>query len=206
MFSGSTYHNYKGFESVVLMALADSNYRFLWTQVGDVGSSSDGQIWNHCELHHALQNGVLGVPEADPLPGDDVNTPYYVIGDEAFALRTWLMKPFPRRGLDNGQLIFSYRLSRARRVVENAFGILASRFRCILSTLQVNVDTAVLVVRTCVALHNYLRMRMPAVDQHLLDTEDSDHNVIKGAWRADANLLDLTQPQCGNYDSKDTKK
>ena len=33
-----------------------------------------------------LQDGLLGVPEADPLPGDDVNTPYYVIGDDLFAL------------------------------------------------------------------------------------------------------------------------
>ena len=87
------------FESIVLMVLVDPNYSFLWSQVEDVGSSSDGQIWNYCELHRALQDGVLGVPEADPLPGDYVNTPYYVIGDDAFALRTGFMKPFPRRGL-----------------------------------------------------------------------------------------------------------
>jgi len=108
------------------MVLVDPNYSFLWSQVGDVGPSSDGQIWNHCELHRALQDGVLGVPEADPLPGDDVNTPYHVIGDDAFALRTGFMKPVPRRGLDNGRVIFNFRLSRTRRVVENAFGILAN--------------------------------------------------------------------------------
>ena len=114
------------------MALVDAQYRFLWTQIGDDGSSSDGQIWNHCDFCQALQDGVLGVPDADPLSGDDVTTPYYIIGNDAFAMRTWLMKPFPRRGLDNGQQVFNYRLSRARRVVENAFGILANRFRCLL--------------------------------------------------------------------------
>ncbi|XP_053390910.1 putative nuclease HARBI1 [Mercenaria mercenaria] len=93
--SGSIYHNYKGFDSIVLMALVDAKYRFLWTQIGDVGSSSDGQIWNHCDLRQALEEGVLGVPDADLLPGDDVDTPYYIIGDDAFAMRTWLMKPFP---------------------------------------------------------------------------------------------------------------
>lgn len=204
--SGSTYHNYKGFDSIVLMALVDAQYRFLWTQIGDVGSSSDGQIWNHCDFRQALQDGVLGVPDADPLPGDDVNTPYYIIGDDAFAMRTWLMKPFPRRGLDHGQQVFNYRLSRARRVVENAFGILANRFRCLLSTLQVHVDTAALVVRSCVTLHNYLRVRNPAADQHLVDQEDAQHNLVDGAWRANANLLDLTQPQCGNRDTREAKR
>ena len=183
--SGSTYHNYKGFDSIVLMALVDAQYRFLWTQIGDVSSSSDGQIWNHCDFRQALQDGVLGVPDADPLPGDDVNTTYYIIGDDAFSMRTWLIKPFRRRGLDHGQQVFNYRLSRARRV------------RCLLSTLQVHVDTATLVVRSCVALHNYLRVRNPAADQHLVDQEDAQHNLVDGAWRANANLLDLTNHSVG---------
>ena len=203
--SGSMYRNYKGFDSIVLMALVDSQYRFLWTQIGDIGSSSDGQIWNNCDLREALQDGVLGVPDADPLAGDDVDTPYYIIGDNAFGMRTWLMKPFPRRSLDEGQKIFNYRLSRARRVVENAFGILGNRFRCLLSTLQIQVDNAALIVRTCVAMHNYLRVRKPFIDQNLVDQEDADHNVVGGAWRANADLLDLFQPQCGNRDSRDAK-
>ena len=39
------------------------------------------------------------------------------------------MKPFPFRNQPIENHVFSYRLSRARRVVENAFGLLAVRFR-----------------------------------------------------------------------------
>ena len=186
-----------------MMALVDADYTFRWIQVGDVGSSSDGQIWKHCELRQAIEDGVIGIPDAEPLPHDDVDTPFYLVADDAFAMRTWVMKPFGRRGLDHDELVFNYRLSRARRVVENAFGLLASRFRCLLSTLQVHIDTVNLIVRTCVVLHNFLRERL--ADAHVLDQEDANHSVVHCAWRDNANLLDLQQTQGGNRDTADAK-
>ena len=44
--SGSDYYNYKGFFSLVLLALVNTEYRIFWIDVGSSGSSSDAQIFN----------------------------------------------------------------------------------------------------------------------------------------------------------------
>ena len=79
------------------------------------------------DLWEALTNKTLGLPDAAPFPGDDQPMPYSIVGDDAFALRSWLMKPYPNRTMTRDQRLYNYRLSRARRCVENAFGILAHR-------------------------------------------------------------------------------
>ena len=124
---GSLYFNYKGFHSIILFALVDANYKFRWVDVGVNGTSSDAQIFNQSQLRSGIIDGTLQVPAAEPLPSDDHPMPYFLIGDGAFSLHTWLMKPFSGRMLPDNQRIFNNRLSRARRVVENAFGIMANR-------------------------------------------------------------------------------
>ena len=100
-------------------------------------------------LKHNFLDGTIGFPNADPLPGDNRDMSYFIVAYDAFALRTWLMKPFSGRNLNDQEPIFNYRLSRARHVVENAFSILANRFKCLLTTMAQephNVTSVVLVV------------------------------------------------------------
>lgn len=182
---GSTYFNYKGFYSIVLMALVDGDYKFLWVNVGTQGSASDAQIFNDCELKEALEDGSIGLPAPEPLPRDDRNMPYFIVGDDAFALRTWLMKPFSKRNLTDEERIFNYRLSRARRIVENAFGILANRFQCLLGTMKQSPKTVATIVKAACCLHNLMRLRYPALQQNVVDQEDPNHNVVPGSWRND---------------------
>jgi hypothetical protein len=163
--SGSIYHNYKGFFSIVLLAVVDSDYKFMYVDVGRSGCGSDAGIYNETELKELLEGGQLGLPEAEPLPGEDEggrNIPYYLVGDDAFALKPTMMKPLPLRSMTLEQRIFNYRLSRARRVVENVFGILANRFRCLLTTLQQGPERAATITMACCVLHNLLRIRNPS--------------------------------------------
>ena len=98
--TGSLYHNYKGFFSLALMALVDVHqYKFLWIDCGGVGSMSDAQIFNESELKTCLIDGSISFPVPTNLPNDDQPTPYFIIGDDAFGLRTFLMKPCVQRGL-----------------------------------------------------------------------------------------------------------
>jgi hypothetical protein len=136
---GSNYYCHKGFHSIILLGLVDADYKFIWTNVGAPGSESDCGVYNASTLEPALREGTLGLPDDAPLPGDDRPTPYFMVGDDAFALRKWMQKPYPHRYLDHGQQIFNYRCSRGRRVVENAFGILAARWRCLHTPMMVNM-------------------------------------------------------------------
>jgi hypothetical protein len=71
------------------------------------------------------------------------------------------MKPFPHKNLTNKQQIFNYRLSRARRCVENAFGILANRFRVLLNPICLSPAKVDKIVMASCALHNLLRTLAP---------------------------------------------
>ena len=144
--AGSLFFNYKGYHSIVFMAVMDADYKFIWVNVGARCSASDAQIWNQSDLKEVIEDGTIGFLAAAPLPGDDRPIPYFIIGDDTFALRTWLMKPFSRRNITNEERIFNYRLSRARRTVENAFGILANRFVALLTTLTQQPGTVASIV------------------------------------------------------------
>lgn len=78
-------------------------------------------MFNESELRELVEGGELGLPDPELLPGLTENLPYFFLGDEAFALRTWMIKPYLRMGFGHVERIFNYGLSRARRVVENAF-------------------------------------------------------------------------------------
>lgn len=154
--SGSTYLNYKHTFSIVLMAVVDSEYRFMYVSVGAQGRMSDACVFNSCRFFRSLQQSQLALPPPEFLPGTDIKLPYMVVADDAFPLTTNIMKPFSRQSTDISQRIFNYRLSRARRVVENAFGILAGRFRVFRAPITLKVSTTRSIVLACVCLHNFL--------------------------------------------------
>ena len=128
--------NYKGYFSLVLLSLVDTEYKFLGINVGASGSSSDAQIFNCSKLKRRIENGTLGLPPPEPLGPGEPDLYYFLLGDDTFALMPWLVKPYSRRQLTREERIANYRISRGRRVVENAFGILASRFRVLLMTME----------------------------------------------------------------------
>ena len=83
--SGSFYYNYKGFYSIILLAIVDAAYKFLYVDIGANGSCSDGGVFKDCDIYQALDQGTAGLPEPQPLPKDDQPLPFAIIGDDAFA-------------------------------------------------------------------------------------------------------------------------
>ena len=120
----------------MLVNLIDAKYRFLWTDCGSSGSSSEAQIFNRSDLRENIKDGRLGLLAPEPLGEGGPNLHYFLLGEDAFALMQWMMKPYSRRQLTREERIANNRLSRGRRVVINAFGILASQYRLLLGTME----------------------------------------------------------------------
>jgi len=186
--SGTLNYNYKGFYSIVLMAIVDASYKFVWVSVGAPGSHSDGGIFKESTIYERILNGRLHIPPAEPLEGQEggMRVPYFFVADDAFALAPWMMKPFPVRHMTRRQRIYNYRLSRARRIVENAFGILVTKWRCLTTTLLLLPRNCKKVTKACIALHNLIRMRRGLPHAGEVDQGDEEN----GAWRARGQLPD----------------
>ena len=154
--SGSFFYNYMGYNSQILMALVDARYRFLYYNTGSNGRCNDASVFNSSGLAKLLEEGALNLPEPTPLPGRTEKVPYYVVADDAFGLKTYLMKPYPFRSTTRDQKIFNKRLSTARRMVECAFGHLASRFQVFGSPIRLYPSKAEQITVSAVLLHNFL--------------------------------------------------
>ena len=79
---GSLYYNYKGFHSIVLLALVDADYKFMYVDVGSNGSSSDAGIFQMTDLQRALEDDAAGLPRPEPLPGGATPILYFIVGDD----------------------------------------------------------------------------------------------------------------------------
>ncbi|KAB0790274.1 hypothetical protein PPYR_15388 [Photinus pyralis] len=154
--AGSFYFNYKGDHSIVLLGLSDACYKFTYVNVGVNGRVSDGGLLRESKLWEALLKNALHFPPSSPLPGRSTSIPYVIIADDAFPLMTHIMKPYSQRGLSYDCKIYNYRLSRARRMIESTFGILANRFRVLLNPINLSPEKVEVITLCCVVLHNLL--------------------------------------------------
>lgn len=201
--SGSLYYNYKGFFSIVLLAICDAKYCFTFVDIGQYGSGNDSGVLKQSKISKGFENDQFNIPTASKITGLDEKLPYYLVGDEIFPLKVWLQRPFPGP-LDESKRIFNYRLSRARRTIENAFGILAARWRIFRHPIRADVETVESIVQACVCLHNYLQLTSHTSysPSGFVDTEYSDGSIKEGDWREIVNLnnsaiKDLKKPRGG---------
>ena len=210
--SGGAFYNHKGLFSIVLFAVADASYMFTYVDVGDYSRQCDqSSVLNNSRLGKALENNTLNLPNSDFLPGTTANARYCFIGGEAFPLRENLQRPYPGNMLSEKRCIYNYRLSRARRVVENAFGILSARWRFLKDTIQAEPEKAGKFVLAAIALHNWLKKYDDTQTTYgriycppgYTDYEDSRGMLHKGIWRSEIGdtdaLTSINQIGNNNY-------
>lgn len=175
------------------MGIADAEYRFLYIDVGAYGSEGDSSVFCKSEFGQSIVNNTIELPENTAIGGIDL--PFVFVGDDAFPLTERILKPFtpPRGGrLTDEEKIFNYRLSRARRCIENSFGILTAKFICLARPLLCSPERAQKIVATCCVLHNHFctTNKNSYCPPHFTDSYDGNGHLIEGAWRRD--VTDMT--------------
>ena len=138
---------------------------------------------------------------------------HFLLGDDAFALMPWMVKPYSSSQLTTEERITNYSISRSRKVVENAFGILVSRFTVLLGTMKQRPRVVRDIILTSMVLQNMLRTHQcrayraptPANDVAALQNEqvvyvpdDNYRNPLREAKHL-ANLQDLQVQNLLNY-------
>lgn len=122
----SEFFNYKKYHSVVLLTLVDGNKKLICVDVEQYGKASDGNMFSNSNIGKRLTRLNFRLHPDENL--GNACLPYVLVGDKAFPLKQYLMRPYPSnaRRLNEAEKIFNYILLRSRNTVENVFCILAN--------------------------------------------------------------------------------
>lgn len=159
---------------------------------------SDGGVYSNSTLSKALAENTLNFPPPELLPGTDFVAPYVVVADDAFALKPYMMKPYSQRHLTREKTIYNYRLSRARRVVENAFGILSQRFGLFGKPIALAPEKVQLIVHAACCLHNFLSRNLASAETYM-----AEENVTSNTSQAASGTMTSLTHQDSNRHSVD---
>ena len=148
------YYNRKQFHSVVLQGVADAKGRFIHVSTGYAGSIHDARVLRMSSLLNEVENGrILVSPVLRTGHGDNIKP--LLVADPAYKLTNWCMKPYPETAaITASQRAFNKALSRARVVIEQAFGMLKGRWRCLLDKLDESIAKIPQTIIACCILHN----------------------------------------------------
>lgn len=137
----STYTNRHDLTSVTLQAICDHKNRFLDVFTGIPGKIHDARVLALSDIKEKLPY-ICGKK-------------YHILGDGAYAIRTWLLIPYRETiNLNCSQRNYNKRFCATRVKIENTFGILKSRFRQLLRLDMHKIEKISKYILALCVLHN----------------------------------------------------
>ena len=185
------YYNRKGWYSVLVQAVVDYKFCFLDIYTGWPGSVHDARVLAHSTFYKKATVGQLLSRATKPING--VNVPVFVIGDSAYPMQPWLMKPYNQPSIESAdKRTYNYRICRGRIVVEIAFGRLKARWRRLLKRNDMLVKNVPNIVASECVLHNMCEIHGEAIDESWLNDNHPDlpqpdrrpHSAVAGGSTA----------------------
>nr|CAH7740663.1 unnamed protein product [Callosobruchus chinensis] len=148
----------------ILKCFNEKHMPFPTTEMLEKSANDYENLWNfpNCvasiDGKHHMETGSFPFPQPRQIPRSTMTLPYVILGDQGYPLKKYLLRPYPTGTAERPREteIYNYRLSRARRTVECAFGILVSKWRCLKTELQVEPHHVDKLVLTACLLHNIL--------------------------------------------------
>ena len=193
------YRNRKGWFSLNNQCVVDHQGLFLDVFAGFPGRAHDARVFANSPLSIAAERQRPKFPQRPRNIQRGGQVPLVLIGDPAYPLKEYLMKPFRHTvNITRNQRAFNLRLNRARVVVEMAFGRLKGRWRILMKCLVFDLDNISPVFRTCCVLHNMCEMwREDFLDEWLevvmrervRRQQPPRHHHIDGQFRGRANNI-----------------
>ncbi|CAC5421176.1 unnamed protein product [Mytilus coruscus] len=166
------FQNKWGFPNTIVV---DSSYKFWNINVGWAGRVHDARVFANSSIYAQFQRGNVVGNELDKRFNNTTITPF-IIGDAAYPLMPWLIKPFRDNGaLSAEKRYFNYMLSRARMVVENAFGRLKGRWRCLMKRNDLSTLFVPDVAECCCTLHNICETFLNEFPEEWLEQEEMNN-------------------------------
>lgn len=134
---------------MIIQGVVNGTGKFIDAAAGFPGSNHDARVLRNSNIYQEAENGnILQAPLVN-IDENDIGP--YLVGDSAYPLAPWLIKPFPEGTNDPDE-----KISRARVGVERAFGILKDRWRVLQKRLDSSLNFAIKTTIACIVLHNFL--------------------------------------------------
>lgn len=150
--------------TIRILKTALISFRFRYATCKHPGSCHDAKVLKDSNLYKLVDNFLPNLN----IQVNNVDTPCIILGDPAYPLLPWLMKPYKGR-ISREEESFNVYLSRGRVVVENAFGRLKARFRRLLKRIDINYKFAPKIIYTCLILHNIVESNKDKFIENWID-------------------------------------
>lgn len=141
-----------------MQGMSDARKRFMDVFVGVPSKVHDARVFKLSPISKKLRNICGGI--------------YHVLGDGAYEMRDWLLKPYRQYELNSrARRRYNKRFCATRVVIENAFGMLKKRFIQLIRLFMWDVDRMTKFIISCCVLHNIC---IDANDDVPTDCEEED--------------------------------